>query len=220
MLLGNITLFRLTMKESETMCKVVKTKRAEAQWKWYLTCQVNHPNVEFSDGKLTLDLVKGVPLCVTSNEKALERVFDQVDEWAKRPTESGTWREYVDSIKHRATQQALSLMRSVDVPMGTFCHGDLTLENVLVSKNQLWYIDPNPGAFSSHWLDLGKLAFSMEYHERCGSYWLDEVLKSSLHNFIWDYQQEFIQAALVSHIVRLRGYQPDSIIEEWLRCVC
>lgn len=199
---------------------IVKTRRAAEQDYWYTVCDVNHPRVIGYDAvreSIELELVKAVPLCVTDNVAAVEQVISQVIKWSSRAWPSGTWQQYVDSIAERATSESLKLMRSVNVPMGTFCHGDLTLENVLIDSDQrLWYIDPNPGKYMSYWLDLGKLAFSNEYHERFGSYWLNEKIKSKLMALLPADSRQLLKACLVSHVVRLRGYQSDARVDQWL----
>ena len=202
------------------MCIVSKTKKAWECYQWYLQCEAPHPHVEYKNGTLHMQLVKAVPVCVSSNPNDVTQVFAQVNRWKQKAVWSHTWHEYVTSIAHRTTQQYVDIMRAVDVPMGTFCHGDLTLENVLVDHKDMYYIDPNPGKFSSAWLDIGKLAFSLEYHTRFNSYWLTTPVKQRIEECLEDWNPTLVKAVLISHIVRLEGYQPRELIEEWLSCVC
>lgn len=57
-------------------------------------------------------------------------------------------------------QNMMQAIRHKIVP--TFCHGDLTMMNVIVKGNgRIYMIDPAPNKFSSYMLDLAKLRMSL-----------------------------------------------------------
>jgi hypothetical protein len=130
-----------------------------------------------------------------------------VEKWSQVPVPSGSWQDYVTSlVPRRMSAKTDEYLRSVNVPMGTWCHGDLSLENVLVDLHRVMLIDPNPGLFWSHWLDIGKLAFSLEYHDIFRSYWLTAKVHGAVVRNL----------RKISHIVRLNGYRDQPVIDDWV----
>lgn len=61
------------------------------------------------------------------------------------------------------------------IPEST-CHGDLTLENILIQENGIVFIDPLDGAMNSVWLDIAKLVQDLN------TGW-------SLRNLLWEEEQ-------------------------------
>lgn len=173
-------------------------------------------NFNPSAGTYIMNVIKGVPLCTTDNLRALHLLYEQVKRFASVPVDSITWHEYLDSIGHRChVPGVMSWLRRVDVPCGHFCHGDLTLENVLVDRDDhLYLIDPNTRLkFNSVHLDRGKLMFSRRYHDLFASYWLSQKLRDELWDFDWTLAD---RACLLTHIIRLSGYRPVAYINSWL----
>ncbi len=133
-----------------------------------------------------------------------------------------TWDSYLvrleDHVRLANTapmRLALEKVSQMDPPPPTFNHGDLTLENVLITPRSVVLIDPNYGSslYQSYVLDLGKMLQSthFQYHKVFNSNhgvnlqrhgrWLEAELKSK---GLWS---ESLLSCL-SHIIRLRKYQP------------
>lgn len=155
----------------------------------------------------------------------LEQVLSQVMRWRDvSPVSAGDWESYlqrlgehVDLCLTEEMEQALGLLEAADPFPSSFCHGDLTLENILIeSDGTCVLIDPNykPGLFQSYVLDLGKLLQSTHarYHEVFHSNhgidltrhdtWLHSVLEES---GLWE--QSLLSC--ISHVIRLRKYRPE-----------
>lgn len=149
----------------------------------------------------------------------------QVEKWSKvKPLSGAGWSSYLGRLEdHVAANQsssmsaAFKLISNSNAFPASYCHGDLTLENVLVNDDRIVLIDPNSKAdlFQSFILDLGKLLQSTygKYHQRfncnhgCS---LDE------HNeviFQWVRERGLEKEAklsCMSHILRLKKYRPDT----------
>lgn len=155
----------------------------------------------------------------------LERCIGQVKRWANTPAATEkTWNAYVSRLEGHVSiaptdemKEAYRLCEEAEPFPSSFCHGDLTLENILIeSDGTCVLIDPNfkPGLFQSHILDLGKLLQSTHarYHAVFFSHhavdlsrhdaWLVEYLKKE------DVWKESLLAC-ISHIIRLRKYRPE-----------
>lgn len=134
----------------------------------------------------------------------------------------GSWDSYLvrleDHVKLADTapmRLALQKVSQLKPLPPSFNHGDLTLENVLITPGSVVLIDPNydPSLFQSYILDLGKVLQSthFNYHKvfdsnhgvnlkRHGK-WIEAKLKA---NSLWE--QSLLSC--LSHIIRLRKYQP------------
>ena len=157
----------------------------------------------------------------------LKLCLKQVMLWSNQPScSNGTWDGYLlrleDHVKVAGSPEMKSAMIYLErakEPPSSFCHGDLTLENVLIANNdqKVVVIDPNfkRDLFQSFILDLGKLLQSTHanYHRVFNSHhgvnlsrhdsWLTDQIKGL---GLWE--QSY--AACISHIVRLRKYRPES----------
>lgn len=212
---------------------VVKEGVRKDQVEWYLNANLigHFTKVPMSYvrplGTLHMPFVKAIPLACTDWVDRLPYIFYQIELWSKRHVPSSTYTEYVASLAARLdaikdnelVHRTLALLNEHPLPDSTWCHGDLTLENVLVDKDTMYLIDPNPRQFWSHWLDYGKLAFSLEYHERFGSFWLHASMKNELARRLDALDWPTLRSALISHIIRLQGYKNVTLIERWLRKV-
>lgn len=155
----------------------------------------------------------------------LERCIGQVKRWANTsPASDKAWDSYVSRLDGHVEmgptdemKEAYRLCQWAAPLPPSFCHGDLTLENILIdSDGTCVLIDPNfkPGLFQSHILDLGKLLQSTHarYHKVFSSHhaadlsrhdaWLVERLKKE------DLWKESLLAC-ISHVMRLRKYRPE-----------
>lgn len=128
-------------------------------------------SIEYIDGYSLRSNVFGGAVSIVANE--ILRMRDI-------PVISGSFDTYVDRVvKHldecvdledtlkRDLQSMLSRVQLLHAfnKHSSFCHGDLTLDNIVVRKNDIYYIDPNPmfdGQYSSYLLDVSKFIQSCE----------------------------------------------------------
>lgn len=165
--------------------------------------------------------------CATSEPSVmfLETLLKQVMVWRDSPPQTaGSWDSYIERLEEHVKigdtgemREALSLVQAAEQLPASFCHGDFTLENILIeSDGTCVLLDPNykRGLFQSYVLDLGKLLQSTHarYHEvfrsnhgvdlRRHDEWLLERLKAL---GLW--QESLI--ACITHVMRLRKYRPE-----------
>lgn len=174
-----------------------------------------------------IEYVAGCSGTMLTATQDLERLAKLVEYWRCQPAQSvGSWNDYLERLEgHVAVCESVQMRRAFelasryDLP-GSFNHGDLTLENVLVRNDgEMVLIDPNYSRelFQSWVLDYGKLLQSVhsDYHRVFNSSpgsnpeSLLKYLKGYLvKEGIW---QECLLAEL-THVMRLRKYRPES---EW-----
>ena len=195
--------------------------------------------------KLGLPEGLSVPRVFSANDKSYEMEYIQGHEatheatlygikaclkWClhcshKPSTTDATWDSYLTRLEDHVRlantapmRQALEKLIHMQALSCTFNHGDLTLENVLITPGSVVLIDPNYGQslFQSFILDLGKVLQSthFEYHRVFGSNhgvslrrhgkWIEAELKAS---DLW----EPSSLSCLSHIIRLRKYQPTNL---------
>lgn len=179
----------------------------------------------------SIPLVKAVPLCTTHRRWAFYRLIEQIQAWEQVARPSFGWVDYCRQLEYRAAKlgetgiAAWKYIQERACTVGHMCHGDLTLENVLVNVHDIFLIDPNPDRYgtSSVWLDIGKIAFSLEYHRRFDSYWMTSTMELLVKEYLGTLPRSLWHRAMVSHIIRLEGHQPYDRIVPWLekelRCV-
>ena len=157
----------------------------------------------------------------------LERIYEQVRYWGDLyPMNFATWQSYIDRLyEHAETTTSHIIRQAVEVIEQSpeldqsFCHGDLTLENIIIDHDgTAWLIDPNSnGSLYQSWiLDCGKLLQSThtDYHRIFDSHAgvnlrkHDAMLKEML---VADGIYRPALVACLSHIVRLCKYRKDEI---------
>lgn len=158
----------------------------------------------------------------------IETLLDQVFLWGEcSQVKNNSWEGYLERLyslhlypenSSKAMLLAFDEVSKLEGMESSFSHGDLTLENIIVSgKNEIAIIDPNfkQNLFQSYVLDLGKLLQSVNsnYHWVFNSnYGVDltphkSVLLSRIR------EAGLLRPALISeisHIMRIRKYQPPS----------
>lgn len=167
-------------------------------------------------GHYNMQLVKGIPLCTYTDPQYVPILLKQVEAFSRMWVGSMTWTEYLNCIEHRCfNNRVMQWLRSIEVPSHQFCHGDLTLENVLVDgAGQLFLIDPNMRLnFNSSHLDRGKILFSRSYHDIFESYWLAQPMREAIDAETWSIED---YACLLTHIIRLSGHRDQAMIDRWL----
>lgn len=96
----------------------------------------------------------------------------------------------------------------------SLCHGDLTIDNMLLSDGTVWFIDPiyepTKLTYSSWILDLSKLIYSIELHDID----IDEVLRkyeTEIKEILGDLPISILNVFVVSHCIRVWNYAPNSM---------
>ena len=206
---------------------------ARAQCEWFALAErtglvdgVVLPYVELvTPTSYKIEYVSGYSATQITSVQDLQRLVNLIEHWRKQPAANGAdWFSYLVRLQDHVAvsgsevmERAWKVAARYDLP-GSFAHGDLTLENVLVRNNgEMVLIDPNfaPGLFQSWVLDYGKLLQSThsDYHRIFNSSPgadpepLLQYLRSHLiEEGIWE---ECLVGEL-SHIMRLRKYRPEN----------
>lgn len=95
----------------------------------------------------------------------------------------------------------------------SFCHGDFTLENILVSGERHYLIDPiyepNKDTWSSWLLDVSKMLYSLRRHDMFTEYYyLYENVNSELPTLL--VSNKILTWLEMSHIIRVYKYSPET----------
>lgn len=156
----------------------------------------------------------------------VERLVDQVLAWRDEPADNAAdWSSYLTRLADHATfvssrigHDAVRLLAAGDPFPASWCHGDLTLENVMLGTDgQLVLLDPNyaPDLYQSYLLDLGKILQSThtDYHKQLAGHHVelatvDRALRDRLEAA--DLWQASLRACL-SHLIRLLRHWPTQI---------
>ncbi len=141
--------------------------------------QIAVPEVHSVIGKtLNLDFIKGHPY---KPGTFIHKLYRQIREFREYdPMNFFDFGTYIDRIVDHLKESELNeeVQSSIIVELEnieglmnaskSFCHGDFSIDNVIVTS-QTWYlIDPNPTPYSSWMLDMSKLLMSLErfdYHD-------------------------------------------------------
>lgn len=206
---------------------------AEEQVRWFelakgvgMASGVRLPAVtRIAPAAYDMEFIRGHLATAEPSVMFLEACIRQIDIWANTPPASdGDWESYLrrlwDHVSICPTKEmdaAMDLLTAAEPFPRSFCHGDFTLENILIeSDGTCVLIDPNfkTGLFQSYILDLGKLLQSTHarYHTIFGSN--DGVDLSRHGEWLWNELEErglWGQSLLacISHIMRLRKYRPE-----------
>lgn len=183
------------------------------------------PYVEsIDDGSYHVEYVEGHLLCREPSLHYVSRLIDQVSLWSHEdPIYRSDWDGYLSRLEDHvrvsgseAMTRALSVVERSEPFVPSFCHGDLTFENLLVRDDDLVMIDPNsgPDLYSSFILDLGKILQSTHsnYHNRFDS---NPGVDLTRHNqVVCDRLSRLglldqASVAELSHVMRFRKYRPD-----------
>lgn len=89
----------------------------------------------------------------------------------------------------------------------SFCHGDLTLENILVKNDKMYLIDPifenDRDTYSSWLLDASKFLYSLRLHNMMTEYyWIYKSLQEQ------GIESKYIKVLEASHCIRVYKYAP------------
>lgn len=89
----------------------------------------------------------------------------------------------------------------------SFCHGDLTLENILVKNDKMYLIDPifenDRNTYSSWLLDATKFLYSLRLHNMMTEYyWIYKTLRGQ------GIETKYLKLMEASHCIRVYKYAP------------
>lgn len=158
---------------------VVKTaKNAKYQFDWYNrfderlgTSAIRVPQHRLLTlNTIKMDYVDGDSLAVKYNEMDLKRLFDVVAIFSVLPALNTNIDSYIDNCKRCYTSdmytkavRELSLRKNDLLSQVSFCHGDLSFSNVILSlDDSLVLIDPNERECDSYLFDLAKMRCSCD----------------------------------------------------------
>ena len=182
---------------------------------------------EIDSSSYEIEKVSGVLGTGVNSFSLILKLYDQIKIWSEYPCERGDILSYIVRMREQhifqhSPPEVLEVMEFLEKYMpsshfpGTFCHGDLTLENILVRQDgKVALIDPNNkgNLFRSYILDLGKILQSIhsDYHRMFDSNpgvdqtWMWENFRALLE------RDGLLKPALlaeISHLLRLRKYRP------------
>jgi len=153
------------------LMNVVKSgPTVEAECKWYRAYRDKNdiPKIYSADQNgVTMEYI---PSDGTFN---LDEMLQLIEKYREYPRlNDQTFYGYRHRIKEHLLEnpihggaKLLASLSHLDLP-ATFCHGDLSVNNVLPNTEGLKLIDPNYHSnFGSYWLDYAKLAFSAKFYK-------------------------------------------------------
>lgn len=192
-------------------------------------------------GRYVMEFVHGSVLADVPDTEIMHKsilcLLAQIETWRESPSDNDTsWAEYIERLySHAVYVGSRTGMQAVDiVAAGTpfarsWCHGDMTLENILVDTNGVTMIDPNyqSDLYQSYMLDYGKIlqsthtSFHAEISPRYGNLgYAREIVENHLRER--DQYTDALRACL-SHVVRLLSHWPahtyhvEAIIQNLMR---
>jgi len=212
---------------------VTKTcKDAKNQVEWFriieeigLPTGLRVPTIgKISASSYEMEFIQGHLATQESSVFVVQKLMEFCEGLQRTPQNNTTWNSYLERLEAHVSiadtkpmVKALNLVSKASPFPQTFCHGDLTLENVMIDAKSCVLIDPNysPELYQSFVLDLGKILQSthFRYHEVFNSNhgvsltrhadFVEAWLKS---HYLWD----VAIIAAISHIIRLRRYRPEN----------
>ena len=124
-----------------------------------------------------------------------------------KPLSSLPWDAYIDRIyRHLVTNdkihnggKLLEKLRNLKLPH-TFCHGDLSVYNIIPTTEGIKLIDPlySDNKFGSYLLDYAKLLFSIKFYQGDARLFKDLYKKIDLY---------FMDILIAAECVRVSGYK-------------
>jgi len=223
-----------TLYQRGDLVKKVCTN-AHQQVQWFKTAQeagtINDVRTvrihTFDHRSYTMQHVVGHLATAEPQTTIISRMYAQVNAWSTlKATSSATWQDYILRLREHAEagksiiiNDAVDRVASSPSLPSSFCHGDLTLENIIIDYEGIAYlIDPNSATdlYQSWVLDCGKLLQSThtDYHNAFTS---NSGINLDAHDKalrrVLDADGIYTEAlvACLSHIVRLTKYRLTQI---------
>ena len=209
--------------------RVLKTEtsleKIKSQYNWYKRCPggVNIPAIySIIDKTLTMEYIEGVLINSIINSSLLAKIFNIVESF-RIMKEGPIFNSYIDRIRDHMSvnnipheDEILDRMYLSEEYFNknrSFCHGDLTLNNMILTReNDIYVIDPNPPkeVYTSWLLDVAKLYQSIHYdYENLFFDYPKNTEKESLYLTLKDMFEEehkYILLLELTHYIRLVKY--------------
>lgn len=140
----------------------------------------------------------------------IERIKNHIELAKTTAPQFGRWLEYHE--KNLGLQHALNTPNEL-----TFCHGDLTLENIIMHNGKMYLIDPiyenDRNTYSTWMLDASKFAYSLRLHGMMTEYiWLYRELYRKFKDIVYLKDNVNLITAIklleASHCIRVYKYAP------------
>ena len=157
-------------REKHTVVKIGNTVPFENDWYSAYENKKNIPDiVSCSTNKLVMEYIE------RDSDINLDDIFDLINDYKKYKTLNElSFQSYVNSIVDHISknqlisngQALLESLQQLNLPR-TFCHGDLSVMNIIPTKLGLKLIDPlySENKFGSYELDIAKLCFSFKFYK-------------------------------------------------------
>ncbi|HDY90180.1 MAG TPA: hypothetical protein ENH82_18930 [bacterium] len=107
----------------------------------------------------------------------------------------------------------------------SFMHGDLSIENIIVTDSGTFLIDPlwSEDQYSSYLLDISKMLCSFRIHKRIFEYqaFLNEwaISKGNMINENALFTLKKLLILELSHFIRILKYAPENIKKDIVKCI-
>jgi thiamine kinase-like enzyme len=157
-------------KNGRSVVKVGKTVSEEYDWYCKFTNKKYIPKiVNFHNGSLTLEFIK------RDDDIDLDKIIELIDEYKLYSKLNVlSFDSYVQNIKNHLSHNKkitngktlIDKLSQLDISP-TFCHGDLSIMNIIPTRLGIKLIDPLYSAtkFGSYEIDIAKLCFSFKFYK-------------------------------------------------------
>lgn len=211
-------------KRNDRIYKTDKTSLNSAKWYSVASSMVNVPKVHSLIGQtICLEYIK-------SNGRAfkLKDVVAAIESFSRVPID-GVFRTYIENIARHCNdhREYHGIIKKLEAHEGyfndhsSFMHGDLSIENIIVTDNGMYLIDPlwDPESYSSFLLDISKMMCSFRLHKRMFGYeaFLDECeafMMSMMERKHWEVSIYALELLELSHFIRILKYAPQNMKRE------
>lgn len=218
---------------------VIKTSpKATAEHEWYRAAEEHGlgdwlPKIYSRTlDTLYMEYIPGRTLADGATEEEIDLLMSLIAKFAKIRDSRTDVDAYCENLlQHKnseATRFVVSEMlnnREELVDNASFCHGDLSLSNVISSRGTIKVIDPNnKDDYASYLLDLAKLRFSMTGYERMFGFGKADLreLRKKLDAEAW--HRKLVHLLEITHWIRLYKYRTeeqqktvDKVIDELIK---
>lgn len=158
------------LKYKQIVVKTGNTVRSEGEWYQSYRNKRRVPRIiNFTDDTLVMDYVK------RDADVQLDDVFELIDEYKVYDKLNNlSFQAYIENIvKHLSNNERILNGEQLIKRLGTlsitpsFCHGDLSIMNIIPTRVGLKLIDPlySKHKFGSFELDIAKLCFSFKFYK-------------------------------------------------------
>lgn len=201
--------------------KVIKTsKSSKSQYDWYIKSKnlVNVPKIYSCVGDtLYMEFVDGMNLADCCSLEDINELINIVNIFKYIKTEDSVLEDYcnnlINHLDRKETHEIIELLNKHKdelLDKQSFCHGDLTLSNV-IKTDRLVLIDPNyKNDYHSYLLDLAKIRQSLHDYEYMFNFSsnknsnyleiFDNIIKEDLY---------LVKLLEITHWIRMYDYKSD-----------